>query len=303
MSPFELLYKDIKLEEVLSENLKILKNKLLDTVTSSYAKTKSGRIKSNLSIVEAKALNNLTKQKGIIIQKVDKGNTVVILDKESYIEKIKELLSYTSKFKRLKILPDKHLNFVINSQDKIKNILKSLHDKESLTNMLYTKISPVGYRLGILYGQAKVHKPVINNFPSFRPILGAIKTPSYKLAKFLVPILSPLAINEYTVKDSFAFAKEITKTDCNVMASLNVESLFTNISLEETIENCLHDLLFDKSTTDNLTKEDVHDLLLIVSCSKRIVFYFWQQSLFSNRWSRNGVPFRPNSSKCFFVSL
>ena len=150
MSPFELLYKDIKLEEVLSENLKILKNKLLDTVTSSYAKTKSGRIKSNLSIVEAKALNNLTKQKGIIIQKVDKGNTVVILDKESYIEKIKELLSYTSKFKRLKILPDKHLNFVINSQDKIKNILKSLHDKESLTNMLYTKISPVGYRLGIL---------------------------------------------------------------------------------------------------------------------------------------------------------
>ena len=87
MSPFELLYKDIKLEEVLSENLKILKNKLLDTVTSSYAKTKSGRIKSNLSIVEAKALNNLTKQKDIIIQKVDKGNTVVILDKESYIEK------------------------------------------------------------------------------------------------------------------------------------------------------------------------------------------------------------------------
>ena len=87
--------------------------------------------------------------------------------------------------------------------------------------MLYTKISPVGCPLEILYGQTKVHKPVINNFPSIRPILDAIKTPSYKLAKFLVPILSPLAINEYTVKDSFAFAKETTKTDCNyVMASL-----------------------------------------------------------------------------------
>ena len=74
--------------------------------------------------------------------------------------------------------------------------------------MLYKKISPVGYHPGILYGQAKVHKPVINNCPSCRPILDAINTPWYKLAKFLVPILSPLAINEYTTKDSFAFAKD-----------------------------------------------------------------------------------------------
>ena len=125
----------IKSEEVPSENLKILKNKLLDTATSSYAKIKRCRIKSNLSIDEAKALKNLTKQKDIIIQKADKGNNVVILGKESYIEKVKELLSDTSKFERLEILPDKHLNFVINSQDKIKNIFKSLGDKESLTDM------------------------------------------------------------------------------------------------------------------------------------------------------------------------
>ena len=49
-------------------------------------------------------------------------------------------------------------------------------------------------------------------------------------------ILSPLAIKEYTVKDSFVFAKEITKTDCNYfMASLDVGSLFANIPFEETI--------------------------------------------------------------------
>ena len=69
-----------------------------------------------------------------------------------------------------------------------------------------------------------------------RPIIDAINTPSYKLAKFFVPILSPLVINEYTVKHSFAFAKKITKTDYNyIMASLDVESLFTNIPIEETI--------------------------------------------------------------------
>ena len=200
MLPSELLYRDIKSEEVPSENLTILKNKFLETATSSYAKIKSCRIRSNLSSNKAEALKHLTKQKDIIIQKADRGNTTVILDKESYIEKKKELLSDTSKFEHLEIPPDKHLNFVINSQDKIKNILKSLHHKGSI-NVLYKKISPFGYHPWILYGQAKIQKPVINNCPSFRPIIDAINTPLYKSAKFLVTILSALAINEYTVKD------------------------------------------------------------------------------------------------------
>ena len=49
------------------------------------------RLKSNLSNDEIKALRNLTKQKDIIMKKADKGNTAVILEKESYTEKMKEL--------------------------------------------------------------------------------------------------------------------------------------------------------------------------------------------------------------------
>ena len=55
------------------------------------------------------------------------------------------------------------------------------------------------------------------------------------------------------------------------MANLDVESLCTNISLEETIEDCVKDLFFDKSKIDNLTKPD---LWVTVSCSKRIVLIF-----------------------------
>ena len=211
---------------------------IVDTAPSNYAKVKSCRFKSS---DETKALRNLTKQKDIIIQKADKGNTVVI-----------------------------------NPQDKIKNIIKSLYDKESL--MLYQKISPVGCRPGILYRQAKVHKPVINNCPSFRPILDAINTPSYNFGKFILPILSPLTINEYTVKDSFVFAKEITKTDCKyIVASLDVESLFTNIPLRKTIESCVNDLFFDKSKIDNLTKQDLFNLL---SAAAKESFFIFDNSLF-----------------------
>ena len=77
-----------------------------------------------------------------------------------------------------------------------------------------------------------------------------------------MPVLSPLTIIQYTVKDSFAFAKEITKANYNyVMASLDVENLFTNIPLEETIENCANDLFLDKSKIDNLAKQGLYVLL------------------------------------------
>ena len=73
-------------------------------------------------------------------------------------------------------------------------------------------------------------------------------------------LLSPLTINKYTVKYLFAFSKEITKNDCNyVMASLEVESLFIIIPLEETIGNCVNDLFFDKSKIDYLIEQDVYD--------------------------------------------
>ena len=80
--------------------------------------------------------------------------------------------------------------------------------------------------------QAKVHKPVINNCLSFRSILFIIYRPSFKLAKFLVLTLPPFTIEEYIAKDSFAFAKEITMTDCNYFVTrLDVVSLFNKIFL------------------------------------------------------------------------
>ena len=67
-------------------------------------------------------------------KKADKGNTAVILDKESYIEEMKDFFFFLQ-FRQ----PDKCLNFVINYQNKMKNILKTLHDKESVTDVFIRK--------------------------------------------------------------------------------------------------------------------------------------------------------------------
>ena len=80
-----------------------------------------------------------------------------------------------------------------------------------------------------MYGLAEVRKIGTDGLPSFRPILSAIGRPTYKLSKFLVPILEPLTTNQYTIKDSFTFAEELQSFDSKlVMASFDVDhSLLT----------------------------------------------------------------------------
>ena len=101
--------------------------------------------------------------------------------------------------------------------------------------------------------------------PLFRPILSALQTPTYNLAKFLVPILDPLTKNEYTVKDSFLFAEEICEQDPSLsMGSLDVDSLFANISLDETIDNT--------DTVEDFTNSDLKQLLCLATKESYFIF-------------------------------
>ena len=138
-------------------------------------------------------------------------------------------------------------------ESRVTDVLKNLRDKNEISIEKYKDLSPSGSRPGIMYGLAKVHKIVRDGLPSFRPILSAISTPTYKLAKFLVPILEPLITNKYTIKDSFTFAEELQSFDSKlVMASFDIESLFTNIPLQQTIDLCVENLFQDRTHVDNL---------------------------------------------------
>ena len=111
--------------------------------------------------------------------------------------------------------------------------------------------------------------------PKFRPIVSAINTPGYNLAKFLIHILEPLTDNEFTVKDSFSFAKEITKYDSSLfIASLDVGLLFTTIPLKETINNGVSDLHNKNLYNRKLNKYDLLKLLETASRECSFIFYF-----------------------------
>ena len=185
----------------------------------------------------------LINENNLVIQKAVKGNTIVILDKDSYLKSAETLLKDSFKFKNIPIAPNKDLNYIMNFEKRVTDLLKKLKNKNVISEETYNKLRPVGSKPGTLYGSAKVHKPLLNGLPPFRPILSAIGTPTYKLAKLLVPVLSDITQNEFTVKVSFTFVDEIlTQNSDFYVASLVVDALFTNIPLDETIDISLKKL-------------------------------------------------------------
>ena len=78
--------------------------------------------------------------------------------------------------------------------------------------------------------------------------------------------MSPLTVDDYTVKDSFTFAEEVIDFDHNLsMASLDVESLFTNIPVDETIKNAVDDLLSSNMYQGKLSKSELYYLLKLAT--------------------------------------
>ena len=188
--PFELLFHDIKSNSESSVDLASVKARLQDTAFTSYsAFNKDNSPPSNLSKNEFESLCKLKNENNLVIQKADKGNTTVIFDKDSYFKSVETLPKDSSTFKKIPVVPDKDLNYLINSEKRLTDLLKKLKNKNAISEETYKKLRSAGSKLGRLYGSAKVHKLFINGLPPFIPILSAIGTPTYKLAKFLVPVL------------------------------------------------------------------------------------------------------------------
>ena len=147
------------------------------------------------------------------------------------------------------------------------------HVKYVFTDKQYMSIAPTGTRPGMLYGLPKIHKALVNNLPKFRPIISMIATPTYKLSKFLVPIIEPITTNEYTVKDSFAFAKEAVDFDSRLfMSSLDVTSLFTNIPLKETTDIICEELFKNKEVINGMDRGVFRELLVLAMEETCFVF-------------------------------
>ena len=176
---FELFYRDIRNLEILSnEELDFVKTKTKETALSSF------REYNRNPQEKLAALTNLSKNKDLVIQKSDKGNSVVIVDKDTYIKRMGNLLSDQRKFEKVTLKNDAFLNFVVNQEKRIDTIFKNLVDSNSISKEMHKFVQPVETRPGITYGNCKVHKQQADGCPPFRPIFRLYRLPHITLLSF-----------------------------------------------------------------------------------------------------------------------
>ena len=221
----------------------------------------------NPSAVDVKVLKNLSNDESIIVTKPDKGRGVVIMDKQDYLDKTEGILGDVTKFKELN---DDWFKCILRLEDKLNRFLRSI--KTKLTDEMYGWLYASGCNPGCLYGLPKIHKigcPI-------RPILSAIGTFNYNLAKFFVPILTPITQNEFTIKNSSQFVSELLQTKFNksvFMAIFDVQSLFTNIPLDETMHICV-DLAYQENLIPNNLSNNEFKTLLELAVKKSVVISY-----------------------------
>ena len=193
--------------------------------------------KTNISKGERDALQRLKDNPNIVVLPADKGNATVLLKLEAYHEKIRLILDDPA---FLRIQRDPTASIV----RKTSSLLKMSGLPPDTCRSLLPQ-APVPPRL---YGLPKIHKIGV----PLRPIVSAINSPTYLLAKFLSKQLSPfVGRNERHLKNSTEFVNKIKSIKIgpkDLMVSFDVVSLFTRVPIKDTL--IMLEEHFDKKLID-----------------------------------------------------
>ena len=123
LTPFELLSQDVAKLPVSDNILERLKVEIKREVFSSYDNY-SFWDELNISKEEHVTLKGLSANKDLIIQKLGKVYSAVLSNRNDYIERLNEMLSISSNFKKLNVNPGKEINFLLQQEVSLTNFLK-----------------------------------------------------------------------------------------------------------------------------------------------------------------------------------
>ena len=106
--------------------------------------------------------------------------------------------------------------------------------------------------------------------------------------------------NEFTVKDTFCFAEEIVEQDISLlMGSLDVDSLFINILLDETSDICTSTIYSEQVIIEGINKEEFRNLLSLAT--KESCFIFNEVLYQQNNGFSMGSPLCPTLGNAFLL--
>jgi len=265
----EKLYETIKRKSD-DKKLKIVNDEMLRCELKRFGLRPS--VDFNRDLLSKKqygVLKEFCSRDDIIIRKADKTSTIVVMCRNDYVNKLDEMLSDTNKFRKLK-------------KDSTENIKKDINGIIDTVNAkcsgnIFSKLEG-HYSPGYMYGNPKIHKNIED--PPLRPIISQIGTPVYDIAKKINELIVQYMPKKYVVNSTHEFValcKSVTQP--SHIASLDVESLFTNVPVQETIDIILeHVYNHPTLKRPSIPQQSLRSLLLI--CTTQCPFRSAQGQLY-----------------------
>ena len=252
--------------------------------------------KSNITKEETKAIKELKEEKDRIILTMDKGVSMVVMDREDYIKKSEELLSQSS----YKVLPSdpttKHKNKLI-------SLLKTIKAEGRINDTIYRRLYPTGAGSPKYYGLPKVHKEGV----PLRPIISSRGSVTYETAKELARILKPLVgRSPHLVQNTKDFINSIEgiqlKQDECIM-SYDVNALFTSIPIPPAVNIIKKHVEEDKELHLRTTMTVKHISCLLEFCFRNTYFSFQGRFYEQTEGVAMGSPISPIVANLFMEDL
>ena len=271
-----------------------IRQELLDQETK-YIQTRP----DNLTKKERIALKQLMDNPHLIINKADKGNTVVIEDRSDYITNAEKHLKDPTTYIPLNHDPTTTLK--TNIQDK----LKLMKQNRFLTEHWYQYcLPPESHRTSRLYFLKKIHK----NPHGIRPIVSSCESITENISTFVDHWLQPYVKQLPShIQDSSEFIKLIEKTklpkEC-ILASIDVSSLYTNIPHQDGLESIAFYLNNEKLTFNHPEQPEPE---IIVELAKLVLknntFEFNEQIYLQKQGTAMGTKMAPSYANLFMGKL
>ena len=225
-------------------------------------------------------LRGMIQNKDIMVVKGDKDSSVVIMKKSDYVTKLDTMIDDGIRKGTNVETTDNTLKELSRFQD---FLYRNFHNYQR-----YKDMEPDTNHPARLYGTAKTHKfetledITVANL-KFRPIIDQTGTFTHNAAKVISDYLRPLCKNEYSINDTQKSPSMLSSNppsqDDEEDVSYDVESLFTNIPIEETINYIIEQIYVHKKLTPICSKPILRRVLikLATECTFKLNSRFLKQ--------------------------
>ncbi|KAM4038358.1 uncharacterized protein ACNLHF_016669 [Anomaloglossus baeobatrachus] len=187
---------------------------------------------SNVAEDDRDAITNLEQNNNIVIKPSDKGGNIVLLDRETYVQMCAQLLRDQRAYERLKENPTPTYSL------QLKRILDIAQQDNLISTSEYEFLFPRYPKLATFYAVPKIHKGT--NPIKGRPIVSGIDSLTQNCSMYIDQILRsfvttlPSYIRD--TLDLLGKIEDITLEDNMILASIDVEALYTSIPHDKGME-------------------------------------------------------------------